>query len=76
MVFTMRRDFWNFPSLQHKMAREAIFNDDVRKKVFILAMKVIGGAELTTEDLQLQANEPEALEKVLREIREFQEKQA
>jgi hypothetical protein len=72
----MRRDFFNFPSLQHKMAREVIFNDDVRKRVFILALKVIRGAEFTTEDLQLQANEPEALEKALREIREFQEKQA
>lgn len=45
---------------------------DVRKLVFALAVKIIkGDAEFTPEELQLQANEPEELEKTLRELNEW-----
>ncbi len=69
----MRRDPWNFPSLHYRNVMEVVFADK-RTPIFKLAMKVIEGVEFTPEDLQLQQNEPEALEKMLREIREFMEK--
>ena len=72
----MRRDHWNFPSLYQKMAHDLIFKESQQKKLFRLAMKIIKGSEFTADDLQLQANEPEALEKMLKEIKEFQEKRA
>lgn len=69
----MKRDLWSFPSLHYRNVMEVVFTDE-RTPIFKLAMKVIEGAEFTPEDLQLQQNEPEALEKMLREIREFMEK--
>lgn len=69
----MRRDPWNFPSLHYRDVMEVMFGKE-RTPIFKLAMKTIEGAEFTQEDLQLQANDPEALEKMLREIREFMEK--
>lgn len=73
----MRRDPWNFPSLHCGSAHDAMFAPEAGKstKVMNLAIKIIkGGSEFTPEELQLQQNEPEALEKMLRDLKEFMEK--
>ncbi len=45
---------------------------DPEKEVFALAIKIIkGGTDFTAEELQLQVNEPEVLEKMLKELNEF-----
>jgi hypothetical protein len=45
---------------------------NVDKDIFALAVKIIkGGEEFTQEELQLQANEPEALENKLNELNEL-----
>lgn len=51
-----------------------MFKESESTKLFSLAMKIIEGSEFTAEDLQLQANEPEALEKMLNDIKNFTEK--
>jgi hypothetical protein len=47
---------------------------NIDRDLLNLALKIIKGEEFTPEDLQLQQNEPEALEKMLRELKEFMEK--
>jgi hypothetical protein len=73
----MRRDWHNFSSLVMREMHDMIFCKQVNenRKLMSLALKVIkGDREFTDEELQLQANEPEALEKMLKEIREFMER--
>lgn len=60
--------------MQYKMVQELVFKESEQAKLFRLAMKIIEGAEFTAEDLQLQANESEALEQVLNEIKKFMER--
>jgi len=72
----MRRDPWNFTWLHYGSAYDAMFGPraNIDRDLLNLALKIIKGEEFTPEDLQLQQNEPEALEKMLRELKEFMEK--
>ncbi len=58
--------------------RDLLFEPEVNveRDAFALAVKIIrGDAEFTSDELQLQANEPELLEKTLRELKEWLSKQ-
>lgn len=77
MSSKMRRDWHNFSSLVMRELHGTMFGPrhQIRTELMDLAMKIIRGeTRFTAEELQLQQNEPEKLESLLREIREFLER--
>ena len=70
----MRRDWWTFPSMFHKMAYDLMFGEACERdrKLLAVAVKLIrGDREFTPEELQIQANEPERLEQMLAEFKKL-----
>ncbi len=66
-----------FAGLIQRELFESMFGEKKNEDqdILNLAMKMAAGKmDFSAEELQLQANEPEKLEKMLRDVREFMEK--